>query len=52
MQELIEQYVEENELVSAYGQETIQLVKNYSFSELEQFKVYIDKFYFGWKSAE
>ncbi|MGH2075899.1 replication initiator protein A [Aerococcus urinaeequi] len=51
-QELIDQYVEENELVSAYGQETIQLVKNYSFGELEQFKVYIDKFYFGWKSAE
>jgi len=51
-QELIEQYVEENELVSAYGQKTIQLVKNYSFSDLEQFKVYIDKFYFGWKSAE
>ncbi|MGH2105141.1 replication initiator protein A [Aerococcus urinaeequi] len=51
-QELIEQYVEENELVSAYGQQTIQLVKNYSFSDLEQFKVYIDKFYFGWKSAE
>ncbi len=51
-QELIEQYVEENELVSAYGQQTIQLVKSYSFSELAQFKVYIDKFYFGWKSAE
>ena len=50
--DLIEQYVEENELVSAYGQKTIQLVKNYSFSDLEQFKVYIDKFYFGWKSAE
>ncbi|MFW9697813.1 hypothetical protein, partial [Vibrio parahaemolyticus] len=51
-QELIEQYVEENKLVSAYGQQTIQLVKSYSFSELTQFKVYIDKFYFGWKSAE
>lgn len=51
-QELIEQYVEENQLVSAYGQQTIQLVKNYSFSDLEKFKVYIDKFYFGWKSAE
>ncbi|MFW3505570.1 replication initiator protein A [Aerococcus viridans] len=51
-QELIEQYIDENELVSAYGLETIKLVKNYSFSELAQFKVYIDKFYFGWKSAE
>ena len=51
-QELIEQYVEENNLVSAYGLETIKLVKSYSFSDLEQFKVYIDKFYFGWKSAE
>ena len=51
-QELIEQYVEENNLVSAYGLETIQLVKSYSFSELAQFKVYIDKFYFGWQSAE
>ena len=51
-QELIEQYIDENELVSAYGLETIQLVKSYSFSELAQFKVYIDKFYFGWKSAE
>jgi len=51
-QDLIEQYVEENELISAYGQKTIQLVKNYSFSDLEQFKVYIDKFYFGWKSTE
>ncbi|MGH2081554.1 replication initiator protein A [Aerococcus urinaeequi] len=51
-QELIEQYIDENELVSAYGQQTIQLVKNYSFSDLEQFKVYIDKFYFGWKSTE
>ena len=51
-QELIEQYVEENELVSAYGDKTIQLVRNYSFNELEQFKVYIDKFYFGWRSAE
>ena len=51
-QELIEQYVEENELVSAYGQQTIQLVKNYSFNDLTQFKVYIDKFYYGWKSIE
>ena len=51
-QELIEQYIDENELISAYGQQTIKLVKNYSFNELEQFKVYIDKFYFGWKSAE
>lgn len=51
-QDLIEQYIDENELVSAYGQQTIQLVKSYSFSELAQFKVYIDKFYFGWKSAE
>lgn len=51
-QDLIEQYVEENELVSAYGTQTIQTVKNYSFRDLEQFKVYIDKFYFGWKSAE
>src|SRR5699024_2740515 len=51
-QELIEQYIDENELVSAYGLETIRLVKSYSFSDLEQFKVYIDKFYFGWKSAE
>ncbi|WCG38795.1 replication initiator protein A (plasmid) [Aerococcus urinaeequi] len=51
-QELIEQYVEENNLVSAYGLETIKLVKSYSFSDIEQFKVYIDKFYFGWKSAE
>ncbi|MFV8253139.1 replication initiator protein A [Aerococcus urinaeequi] len=51
-QEFIDQYVEENELVSAYGQQTIQLVKNYSFDDLTQFKVYIDKFYFGWKSAE
>ena len=51
-QELIEQYIEENELVSTYGDKTIQLVRNYSFNELEQFKVYIDKFYFGWKSAE
>jgi len=51
-QELIEQYIDENELISAYGQQTIKLVKNYSFNEIEQFKVYIDKFYFGWKSAE
>ncbi|MFV8314636.1 replication initiator protein A [Aerococcus viridans] len=51
-QELIEQYVEENELVSAYGQQTIQLVKNYSFNDLTQFKVYSDKFYYGWKSIE
>ena len=39
-------------MVSAYGQQTIQLVKNYSFNDLTQFKVYIDKFYFGWKSIE
>jgi hypothetical protein len=51
-QDLIEQYIDENELVSAYGLETIKLVKSYSFSDLERFKVYIDKFYFGWKSAE
>lgn len=51
-QDLIEQYIDENELISAYGLETIKLVKSYSFSDLEQFKVYIDKFYFGWKSAE
>src|SRR5699024_12062338 len=36
-QDLIEQYIDENELVSAYGLETIKLVKSYRFSDIEQF---------------
>ena len=49
---LIDQYISEHQLELAYGQGTMQLIKSYSFQQFDQFKMYIDKFYFGMKSAE
>lgn len=50
--DLIEQYIEDNVLVDAYGQDTVDLMQAYSFGSFETFKVYADKFYYAWQSAE
>jgi len=49
---LIEQSIDENLYNSEFGQETMQLVKTYSFNDYDTFKIYVDKFVYGLKSAE
>uniref|UniRef100_UPI003529E7E2 hypothetical protein n=1 Tax=Aerococcus urinaeequi TaxID=51665 RepID=UPI003529E7E2 len=50
--DLIEQSIDENLYNSEFGQETMQLVKTYSFNDYDTFKIYVDKFVYGLKSAE
>lgn len=49
---LIEQSIDENLYNSEFGQETMKLVKTYSFNDYDTFKIYVDKFVYGLKSAE
>ncbi|MGH2079648.1 replication initiator protein A [Aerococcus urinaeequi] len=50
--DLIEQEIDENLYNAEFGQETMQLVKTYSFDDYDTFKIYVDKFVYGLKSAE
>jgi len=50
--DLIEQSIDENLYNAEFGQETMKLVKTYSFNDYDTFKIYVDKFVYGLKSAE
>jgi len=50
--QLIEQHIQNNAMYAGYGEQTVNLMKTYSFGNYDTFKIYSDKFHFGLESAE